>query len=732
MTEQAWYKTTLRWGQTNLVEIDPLRYDQAWWRAHWRRTSVQGLVVNAGGIVAYYPSEFPLHHRAHTLGERDLFGEIVRDARADGLKVIARMDSNRVAQDFYEAHPDWICVDAVGAPYRIADKYVTCVNSPYYAEYLPGIMREIIRRSQPDGFSDNSWAGMPRDRICYCVNCKIRFAAFANGAALPAQVNWNDVTYRRWITWNYQRRTELWELNNATTTSAGGEHCIWSGMVSGDMLRNGERFNDMDALLARAEIVMLDHQRRTPLDAFEQNTETGKRLHGLLGWDKLIPESMPQYLLGAPAFRLTTMPPQEVRLWSSSAFAGGIQPWWHHIGSVHEDRRQYTTAEAVFSWHAANEDILLNRQPQADVGIVWSQQNHDFYGQDKAQDRTMQPYRGAMKAMDRAGITYLPVHVNDIVQATGRLRALILPNIVVMSDAQVSALEAYVAAGGSVIASGETSLMDETGELRKDFALAKLFGVKRQEGSRGEQKAADPNIEVSNRHTYLRLMTKQHQTEVEPNDSMGTPASGERHPILDQLAATDIVPFGGYLPLVRVESGVTVLATFIPEFPIFPPETAWMREPWTDIPAITLREPATGGKLIWFVADLDRCFGRDEHPDHGLLLANAVRWLNKGQSLVQLEGTHGVISPSLYAQGKRQILHLNNRLLTSRVPGRQNELIPIGPVHVRMRAALGQVAPHNVDLRVCGQRITAAMDGEELVFEVQQILDHELVVIDWG
>ena len=27
---------------------------------------------------------------------------------------IARMDSNRVAENFYRAHPDWICVDANG------------------------------------------------------------------------------------------------------------------------------------------------------------------------------------------------------------------------------------------------------------------------------------------------------------------------------------------------------------------------------------------------------------------------------------------------------------------------------------------------------------------------------------------------------------------------------------------------------------------------------------------
>ena len=54
----------MRWGQTNLTEVDPLRYDHAWWRRHWCRTRVQGVIVNAGGILAYYPSRFPLHRRA--------------------------------------------------------------------------------------------------------------------------------------------------------------------------------------------------------------------------------------------------------------------------------------------------------------------------------------------------------------------------------------------------------------------------------------------------------------------------------------------------------------------------------------------------------------------------------------------------------------------------------------------------------------------------------------------
>src|SRR5690606_36814093 len=181
-----WYRRTLRWGQTNRAEVDPERYDPELWRAQWEATRVQGVIINAGGIVAYYPSAFPLHHRASHLGERDLYGEIVRQARAAGLSVIARMDSNRAGADFYNAHPDWFTCDAEGAPYRAGVAYITCINSPYYDEYLPDVLREIIERSSPDGFADNSWAGLASNKICYCPFCRSRFAE-ATGEPLPAR-----------------------------------------------------------------------------------------------------------------------------------------------------------------------------------------------------------------------------------------------------------------------------------------------------------------------------------------------------------------------------------------------------------------------------------------------------------------------------------------------------------------------------------------------------------------
>src|SRR5674476_681374 len=367
-----WYRRALRWGQTNITEIDPQRYDIAWWRQYWKRTQIQGVIFNAGGIVAYYPSKFPLHYRPAALGDRDLYGELARAAHEDGLAVLARMDSNRVHEDFYRAHPHWFATDANGRMHRAADLYVTCVNSPYYDEYLPSVLREIIERSHPEGITDNSWAGLERDNICFCENCQRKFREQA-GQPIPRAKNWDDPVYRQWIQWNYARRLEIWDMFNRTTRDAGGPHCLWLGMNSGTISGQAQRFRDYKAICERSEIVMLDEQTRNDATGFQHNGEAGKLIHGLLGWDKLIPESMAMYQAGRPAFRLASKPEPEARLWMLEGFAGGIQPWWHHVGAEQEDRRMFRTAEPILRWHAENQQYLINRKPVATVGVVWSQ-----------------------------------------------------------------------------------------------------------------------------------------------------------------------------------------------------------------------------------------------------------------------------------------------------------------------------------------------------------------------
>ncbi len=723
-SEQPWHRRVLRWGQTNINEFDPERYDLDWWRRHWRRTETQGVVINAAGIVAYYPSRFELQYRAQFLKGRDLYGEVTRAAHEDGLVVFARMDSNRATEEFYRAHPDWFAVDADGEPYRAADRYITCIDSPYYDEYLPDVLREVIEWERPEGFTDNSWSGLNRDQICYCRYSRDSFRA-ATGLELPVRKDWDDPAYRQWIEWSYARRVAVWELNNRVTRAAGGEDCLWVGMLGGDFVNQGQRFRDVKAITERSEMIMLDDQGRSEWIGFHENAEMGKRLHGLLGWDKTIPESMATYQRD-PVFRKAAATKPESRMWMWSGFAGGIQPWWHHVGAYQWDRRQFQTPIPVNRWHEANERYLVNRRPVASVGVVYSQRNADFYGRDNAHELVAHPYYGFIQALVRARIPYLPVHADHIERDSAELPALILPNLATMNDSQLEAVRRYARSGGSLIATGETSLYDRWGDARDDFALSGVFGVHAVGKRHGSLGSADSWS--GGDHSYLRLRPPIGGEVYGPKSGEEPVVSRPRHSVLAGFEQTDIVGFGGLLVEVRSDPGATVPLTLIPDFPAYPPETSWMRTPRTDIAALVLGEESNGARRAWLAADLDRRFSRDNLPDHGRLLANLVRWVAKDWIPLRVKG-RGLIDCHLYRQEDRLILHLVNVTSAGTWRTPVHELIPVGPIEVQARVP-PEVRGSAARCLVSRATLPAAHRDHWTTFKIPRILDHEVVVIE--
>lgn len=717
-----WYRRLTRWGQTNITEKDPPDYDIEWWRKHWKITGIQGVIINAGGIVAYYPSKIPLHRQAQYLAGRDLFGELCNSAHEDGLAVFARMDSNRAHEEFYKAHPSWFALDSDGKPYKAGDLYVTCINSPYYNEHIPSILTEIFNLYHPEGFTDNSWSGLGRDSICYCENCRKSFHS-KTGKELPTVKNWNDSSYRLWIRWNYERRVEIWDLNNRITKKAGGPDCIWSGMNSGSVSGQARSFRDLKAISERAEIIMLDSQARSDAGGFQQNADTGKLIHGLLGWDKLIPESMAMYQAGRPTFRLAAKPVAEARMWMTEGIAGGIQPWWHYVSAAHEDRRIYKTAGPFFEWHRTNEQFLINRKPVATVGVIWSQENVDFYGRDENELITDLPWRGIIQALIRARIPYLPVNADHIERDADKLSLIILPNLGVMTEKQTEAVRRYVKGGGGIVATGESSLYNEWGDRLSDYALADIFGTHftTNTGSDLRKQAAETY------HTYLRLSPELRSNFDGPGTKLKPDPGAVRHPLLKGFDETDILSYGGLLNPLKRDAGTEVLMTYIPQFPIYPPETAWMREPVTDIPGLIVNSIDGGGRIVFLPADIDRQFGRYNLPDHGNLLANIIRWGANDNIPVEVECA-GLIDCNLYRQTGNIILHLVN--LTSAGTWRQptDEYIPVGPAKIKLKLP-EDVQGKKLQLLVGKKNLTLTTENGWALFTVDSIYDHEVAVI---
>jgi hypothetical protein len=337
------------------------------------------------------------------------------------------------------------------------------------------------------------------------------------------------------------------------------------------------------------------------------------------------------------------------------------------------------------------------------------------------------PHRGMVDALVRARIPYIPVHADQIGRAEPRLSVLILPNLAAMSEGQCLAVRQFVERGGSLIATGQTSLYNQWGEPRADFALAELFGAhviaSRHSSIEDDRKRASEPL-----HSYLRLAPELRAGVDGPKIGTQPPVAGKRHPSLKGFEETDILPFGGWLGGVQAAPGAQVLATFIPSFPIYPPETSWMRQPRTDIPGLIVPAAKHGSRVAYLPADLDRRYGRDHLPDHGDLLANLIRWASGDTVPLTVRGA-GLIDCHLYRQQERLILHLINLASAGMGRGPVDELVPIGPLRVGVRLPEG-VRISRMKFLVSEQRPSLTLEKGEAVFQVPSLLDHEVIVLE--
>ena len=173
-----WYSVMRRCGQINVNERDPLTLDPDVWMDYWASLKVDAVLLNGGGILAFYPTRVPFHHRSQYLGSRDLFGEMVAAAKKRGLRVVARMDCNFAYAEALRAHPEWFERNADGSP-RTHEEctwlYKTCMFSSYFTEQMPAIYREIASLYPVDGFFTNGWPSTGAPEVCACENCQAIF-----------------------------------------------------------------------------------------------------------------------------------------------------------------------------------------------------------------------------------------------------------------------------------------------------------------------------------------------------------------------------------------------------------------------------------------------------------------------------------------------------------------------------------------------------------------------------
>jgi len=694
-SEEAWFDKSMRWAQLAFVETDPGHYDPDFWLNYFDKIHADGVLLSAGGIVAFYPTEIPYHHRSAWLANTDPLGYLVEACRKKNRTVILRTDPHATRQDMYDAHPDYIAVTADGKKRRHwanPELWVTCALGPYNFNFMTQVNGEIMKRYSPNAIFSNRWQG---HGICYCEHCTENFMK-ATGLQLPKPEGLDvadrvpDPTYIKWTEWQTERLKELWFL--------------WDGEIrkikpSARFIPNG--FPDKLLTGKHSDFFFADQQGRRGVTPPWANAKGAKELRASLGMKPLINI----FSVGhEEEFRWkdSVQNDAEIKIWVAEGVANGMKPCFVKFGAYIYDKRWMDAVASMYQKYYKAETYLRNTSSMASVAMVYSQQTDQKYGGKPWQQARRDHALGMYQALVEDRIPF--DMVNDKLLDEEHLKnykLLILPNIAALSNAQCQQLREFVQRGGSIVATFETSLYNEEGMPRDNFGLSDLFGVSYNNRVEGPMKNSYLLLKMDNQmqkfnsvlkglEDAYRIINTVHQVDVKPDASFPSPV------------------------------------TLIPTYPDLPMEDVYPRKSETDTRELYLRDVGKG-RVAYIPGDIDRTYWQVMSSDHGRLLCNTIRWALKEDLVADVKGP-GIIDVVVWRQKNSMTVHLVNLTNPMMMKGSFRELLP---VHANVSIKI----PDNktvtrVHLLMSDTKPSFENKNGRIVLRVSQVLDHEIVALD--
>ena len=687
--EAPWFDKAMRWAQLAFVENDPGNYNPDFWLDYFRKIKADGVLLSAGGIVAFYPTKVPLHHKSPWMGNTDPLGYLVKECRKMNMSVILRTDPHATRQNMYDAHPDYIAVTADGQKRRHwanPELWVTCALGPYNFDFMRQVNNEIMANYKPDAIFSNRWHG---HGVCYCEHCQKNFKAFS-GLAVPTKTERLDPVYQKWSEWEKERLKELWFLWDAD---------IRKHNAAARYIPNG--FPDKLLTGKHSDFFFADQQARRGVIPPWSNAKGAKELRAGLGMKPLVGI----FSVGIEEefrWKDSVQNDAEIRIWVAEGTAAGMKPCFVKFGGVINDKRWMDAVAKMYQGYSKNEKYLRNTAPVARVGMVYSEQTDRKYGGQAWQVGNREHALGMYHALVE---DHTPFEmVNDKLldaETLKNFKLLVLPNIAALSNEQCNQLKQFVEKGGSLVATFETSLYDEEGKARSNFGLSDLFGV-----------SYDNGVEGPMRNSYLRLKadatTKQFHPVVKGLE--------DAYKIVNTVHRVKVKPIGTFPSPV----------TLVPTYPDLPMEDVYARVPETDTRELYLREMGKG-RIAYFPGDIDRSFWQMMSTDHSKLLRNTIRWALNEKPIVDVE-TKGVVDVAVWNQKSSMTVHLVNLTNPMMMKGPFRELLPVD-------ALVSIKVPENkrvtaVSLLMAGTKPAFENKNGFISLKVPGIADHEIIALD--
>ncbi|MDX2068562.1 MAG: alpha-amylase family protein [Haliscomenobacter sp.] len=459
-----WKRNNLRLIQMNLPAYEAAKLDADSIVKDLRTFSANTLIINAGGIMAFYESKLDFHYLNPYMKPGDL-GRIVQGCHEQGIRVIVRFDFSRADQSIFQKHPDWFYLSPTGKRIVNTDKYVVSINAPYVQEKAFDIIAEVLDNFDVDGIFlnmpgyqtrnsyENTYEGIDQNEYD-----KAAFKKWSGGLELPLKEDKNDPVFRKYE-----------EFKKESIS-------LWSKKLH-------------ELVKGRKKKVAICTYLEDYVDIIRHESQT----HGLPYWpytgsdntnhieqtfpDKIVSNASIQQISFRSRFNAAEPEEVGIRLWENLANGSGTDVSLMGDLREYEDQRNFAVMKKIYAFQKKWEPYFGKYESVAKVAVVapgyWPG------------GLPMEEYRGIQLMLKEAHIPFDIIQDNHLARLKAKLgqyKVLILPDIQYLAAQDLAALQELSQAGVSLFASNR-SLFDAPAVLKTLFGATIVKDLNDGEGN---------------------------------------------------------------------------------------------------------------------------------------------------------------------------------------------------------------------------------------------------------
>lgn len=678
-TEKEWWRKDVRVIQYNLQIQDTGRMRPEEIAEEICAAGANAVVLNAGGIYAWYSSRVPFHHVNEYLPERGkLLEELIGCCHEKGIRVIGRFDFSKTDDVVYLQHPEWFVKDREGKPVCYGSGRMgqwslllsTCINGGYRnGDFAVHVMEEALDSLKIDGIFYNA----PHMEICYCENCRRKYRSMYGKELPDSREEWEKDWQSRCLRDNMKllyrtvkgRREDIPVILYYETYREDG---------AGQPENLDLRYETADLICTEAQDILSAGKRKLP---FVWKPTLNMKL------GQCIPDQPRPFgiIHSCPGmdWRHTGLPTAEYEFWLSQVPAANGQLWHSLTGfpAVISDRRMLEVMERVTHKAEKSGRLMKGTVSAANTLLLWNAGICEL---------------GMVQGMMDCHISFdvMDAWHLDLQRMRGYATVL-LPDGFPMDKTLAEMLTVYVQEGGTLYVQKTDTVIGKE--------MAELLGIQTEACAGHDLSACYGVLEPEGR-------------------------------VLDRgLEKTHYLPVKGEVLYTRPQMGTQTLMTLIPPFAPLdgvgaPPERASLPVKHTQIPLLLSRRNGRGRVLTAFF-DLSRLLLEIGLEDQKLLFENCVFWLNGERAAFDGRGLPEGVFSYPYRTGERFLVHLVNGIGSRPL----KNTVSCGPLEFSVRKWKKERIFH-VYSALDGQAVSWEESGNSIWIRLESLRVWDIIVLE--